>query len=50
MHEDQHLEAQYEDANGGDVDTTEEPWDDGSPCCIAYVTSGQQDHVPGCDG
>lgn len=23
---------------------------DGSPCCIAYVTSGGSDHVPGCHG
>lgn len=27
---------------------TDRPEDD-APCCIAYVTSGRRDHVPGCD-
>ena len=22
--------------------------EDGAPCCIAWVTSGGRDHVPGC--
>lgn len=24
------------------------PEDDSGPCCIAYVTSAGQDHIPGC--
>ncbi len=31
-----------------DAHRTADVTDDGGPCCIAVVTSGGRDHIPGC--